>query len=70
MKSAFFCVPESIERLTGSWYDIIDDRSVYWGRISPKRYVDTDENCNGGKRVVRERRREKRKRRNRYIYFV
>ena len=28
-------------------YNIIDDISVYWGRISPKRYGDTDENCNG-----------------------
>lgn len=31
-------------------YKIIDDISVYWGRISPKRYEDTDENCKGGKK--------------------
>ena len=31
-------------------YNIIDDISVYWGRISPKTYVDTDEGCSGGKK--------------------
>ena len=35
-------------------YNIIDDISVYWGRISPKRYGDTDENCNGGKESGKE----------------